>query len=222
MNQLINSLAATMTSREIATLTGSRHTDVVRSIKRLMDGEILTTPLALSDFEHKGNTYSQYHLDKRDSLVVVARLCPEFMAAIVDRWQELEGRQHQLPQTMAEALRLAADQQDKIEEQAAKIALDAPKVAYIEDYMKSDGLRGLQEAAKVLRFKPREFTDQLKADGFLYYLGNHLVPYQTHLDKKLFQLIEGNGSTGHAFSQTKITTTGMAYFAHRYTTELRQ
>lgn len=33
-----------------------------------------------------------YQLGKRDSLIVVAQLCPEFTARIVDRWQELEAQ----------------------------------------------------------------------------------------------------------------------------------
>ncbi len=32
-------------------------------------------------------------LNKRDSLGKVARLSPEFMAAIIDRWQELEAKE---------------------------------------------------------------------------------------------------------------------------------
>lgn len=32
----------------------------------------------------------EYLLNKRNSLVVVAQICPEFMARVVDRWQELE------------------------------------------------------------------------------------------------------------------------------------
>ena len=42
-----------------------------------------------------GQTYYEYHLTKRDSLIVVAQNCPEFTAAIVDRWQALENQQNQ-------------------------------------------------------------------------------------------------------------------------------
>ena len=40
-----------------------------------------------------GQTYECYHLNKRDSLVVVAQNCPQFTARIVDRWQELEEKE---------------------------------------------------------------------------------------------------------------------------------
>lgn len=49
---------------------------------------------------------------KRDSLIVVAQLCPEFTGAIVDRWLELEEQlkrsasepAYHLPTTYLEAL----------------------------------------------------------------------------------------------------------------------
>jgi hypothetical protein len=52
---------------------------------------------------------SVYRLGKRDSYVVVAQLCPEFTAKLVDRWQELEQQIRQpaaiaLPQDYIEAL----------------------------------------------------------------------------------------------------------------------
>lgn len=219
----IPTINKTMTTREIADLTGSRHGDVIRSIQRLMDDDILTTPLALSDFDVRGKTYQEYHLEKRDSLVVVARICPAFMAAIVDRWQELEGeKKFNLPQTMGEALRLAADQADIINEQAAKIEQDAPKVEFVEKYMGSSGLRGFRDAAKSLGFKPKAFTDQLKADRFVYYLDSALSASQRYIDQGLFKQIEGLGPNGHDYKQTKITTKGMNYFANRYATELSE
>lgn len=216
----IHAAITTMSSRDISALTGSQHKNVVRSIERLKIAGNLTAPPEPSPYDHRGNTYREYFLQKNDCLVVVAQLCPGFLVAIVNRWQELESKQFQVPRNMAEALRLAADQAEKIEEQAAKIQKDAPKIAYVDEYMNSSGLRGLQEAAKSLDFKPRQFTEALKSDGFLYYLGAGLVAYQKYIDKGLFKQVEGIGQGGHDFKQTKITTTGMAYFAHRYATEL--
>lgn len=82
-----------MSSREIAELTGKRHDNVMQVIASLMSAQILTPEIQESTFKHRGNEYSQWLLNKRDSLVLVARLSPEFMAAIVDRWQELEAKE---------------------------------------------------------------------------------------------------------------------------------
>ena len=106
-------VARTMSSREIAELVGSRHSDVMRTIDRLLDKRVISgcTPSAYTQ-EQNGQPYRQYLVCKRDSFVVVAQLCPEFTAALVDRWQELEqalATPTPLP-SYAETLRLYADQ----------------------------------------------------------------------------------------------------------------
>ena len=111
-------VARTMSSREIAELVGSRHSDVMRTIDRLLDKRVISgcTPSAYTQ-EQNGQPYRQYLVCKRDSFVVVAQLCPEFTAALVDRWQELEAQAAKpaifIPQTLPDALRLAADLADQ-------------------------------------------------------------------------------------------------------------
>ena len=87
-----------MTSIEISELTNSRHDNVKRSITRLSnDGVIQLPPLEvcgrINDLGLEQDT-SHYVFTgakgKRDTLVVIARLSPEFTAALVDRWEALE------------------------------------------------------------------------------------------------------------------------------------
>ncbi|MEH8031847.1 Rha family transcriptional regulator [Gallibacterium anatis] len=98
MNELlpINTKKAsiTMSSREIAELVEARHDSVKRTVERLQDkGLIQLTPL-VEVKNHLGQTVLEYQLIKRDTYVVVAQLCPEFTARLVDRWQELENQQN--------------------------------------------------------------------------------------------------------------------------------
>ena len=91
MNMLINTItSATMSSREIAELVGKQHSNIKISAERLAEKGVIGT-LATQEFNHNGNTYTEYLLNKRDSLIVVAQNCPEFTARIIDRWQELEA-----------------------------------------------------------------------------------------------------------------------------------
>ena len=83
----------TMSSREIADLTDKRHDNVMAVIRDLIIGGVLTSEIQELDYSHRGNTYKFFSLNKRDSIVVVARLNPKFMAAIVDRWDELEQKE---------------------------------------------------------------------------------------------------------------------------------
>lgn len=101
--------AQTMSSREIAELVEKRHDNVKRVIESCADRGVFTLPqieeTSFTGVDGRKQTASVYNLDKRSSLIVVAQLCPEFTARIVDRWQELEAKQATtLPQTYIEAL----------------------------------------------------------------------------------------------------------------------
>ncbi|EPS6319651.1 phage antirepressor KilAC domain-containing protein, partial [Escherichia coli] len=117
MNELINSSIIKMTSIEIAELVGSRPDNVKISIERLAESGVIQLP-ALQVFEKINNLGLRCSVEayvfegeqgKRDSIIVVAQLSPEFTARLVDRWRELEGATAKIPQTFSEALRLAAD-----------------------------------------------------------------------------------------------------------------
>ncbi|OEC42543.1 hypothetical protein A7D27_11735 [Pseudomonas sp. 1D4] len=96
---------ATMSSREIADLVESRHDNVKRTMERLSErGVIRFTPTEETSHQGAGaRSVEVYLVNKRDSFVVVAQLCPEFTARLVDRWQELEA-QASRPMTAAEQL----------------------------------------------------------------------------------------------------------------------
>lgn len=82
----------TMSSREIAKLTNKEHKNVLRVIRELLDGDILDAQYEPLKFNYRGQEFDYFELNKRDSIVLVARLSPQFMAAIIDRWNELEQR----------------------------------------------------------------------------------------------------------------------------------
>ncbi len=94
--QVTENAVVSMTSREITELTGKRHDNVMRTIHDLIADQILAPQIEELKFEYRGQWFDYYELSKRDSIVVVARLSPEFTAAVVDRWQELETQLHQL------------------------------------------------------------------------------------------------------------------------------
>lgn len=81
-----------MSSQDIAELVGSRHDKVKQSIERLAERGTIQLPPMGEVRNHLGQSVSVYQIAKRDSFVVVAQLSPEFTAALVDRWQELEGQ----------------------------------------------------------------------------------------------------------------------------------
>lgn len=142
MNSLISNTAMSMTSQEIADLVDSRHDDVKRSIERIAARGVIAYP-PMADVQEIGGNNRKYTTQvyvfsgeqgKRDSIVVVAQLSPEFTARLVDRWQELEnGSGFRIPATLSEALQLAADQAKQIEQ-------DKPKVQHYDAVVERSGL----------------------------------------------------------------------------------
>lgn len=124
---LITSITTpTMSSQQIAELTDKRHDNVKRTIEDLAQRG-LVHPQSEDEWStdklDRPRATRIYRVGKRDSFVVVAQLSPEFTAALVDRWQELEGQvagRPAVPQSLPEALRLAAD----LAEQKAALALE--------------------------------------------------------------------------------------------------
>lgn len=213
MNQLIVNDAVTMSSREIAELVQSKHSDVKRSAERLAAGGVLTAPLAQFDFEHNGNVYQEYRFNKRDSLVVVARLSPEFTAAVVDRWQELEeGGNISVPRSLPEALRLAADLAEQKEQLTLQLAAAAPKVEFVDRYCTASGSLSFRQVAKLLKAKETEFRLFLIENDIMYRLGGALTPRHQHIDAGRFEVKTGTSNTSnHAFSQARFTAKGVKW-----------
>ncbi|MBH9718919.1 phage antirepressor KilAC domain-containing protein [Burkholderia contaminans] len=230
----------TMSSREIADLVGSRHDNVRVTIERLTERGVIALP-AMQEKATGGRPSVEYVFSgeqgKRDSIVVVAQLSPEFTARLVDRWHELETQAakpaFQIPQTLGEALRLAAD----LEEQRAALALEneakskliaqqKPAVEFAEAVQASDGSITIGQLAKLLvkqgvNTGERRLRAVLKQDGFLMESGE---PYQRHM--KYFEVAVNKWETPSGrISITfvaRITPEGEKYFLKRYGQRPRQ
>jgi len=100
MNALTRIKELTLTSREMAELVELRHDNVKRTIETLIEKGVIVRPQIEDEQETdkmgRPRTISVYVFSgekgKRDSIVVVAQLSPEFTARLVDRWQELENK----------------------------------------------------------------------------------------------------------------------------------
>lgn len=220
--ELIKAQQLTMSSREIAELTAKRHDNVMRTIQDLYDKRLI----ALPHFEEVSNPgpgplmLKQWRVGKRDSYVIVAQLSPEFTARLVDRWQELEAEQApRVPQTLSEALRLAADQADQIEKQQLVIEQQKPAVEFVESYVHADGLMGFRQVAKLLGANERKFRQMLLDQGVMYYLAGVLTPMVQHIKAGRFEVKTGEADNGHAFTAAKFTPKGVEYVSRLWRCE---
>lgn len=120
----------TMGSREIAELCGKEHRHVMRDIENLNDTYVEMSLPKVGQCSYKadnGRQYKEYLLTQDHCIDLITGYSREIRIRINRRWKELEQQvaapSFQIPQTLGEALQLAANQ-------ALQIEQDAPKVAH--------------------------------------------------------------------------------------------
>lgn len=147
-----------MTSIEIAELVGSRPDNVKISIERLAKSGVIQLP-ALQVFEKINNlglrrSVEAYAFEgeqgKRDSIIVVAQLSPEFTARLVDRWRELEEQVRQ-PLTEIEMIAAmaanAVQQQKRLHVVESKVSQVVETVEQIKKGNMPEGYIGYRQLA---------------------------------------------------------------------------
>ncbi|WP_225616687.1 phage antirepressor KilAC domain-containing protein [Variovorax sp. 38R] len=223
----IDSGRLTMSSREIADLTGRDHDNVRRDIKNMAE------QLSLS-FEEKvepstgGRPSRIFLLPKRETLILVSGYSVELRARIIDRWQELEAGAppalnmrdpRQLVTAALQLIEVNQELQATIDQQQRKIDDDAPKVDGFERIARSDGSLCITDAAKTLQVQPRSLTQLLQEKGWIYRrpMGSGWLAYQDriqsgHMEHKV---TTGEKSDGREWSNTqaRITPKGLAKLA---------
>ncbi|HAM9650565.1 TPA: DNA-binding protein [Escherichia coli] len=226
MNELINNNAIKMTSIEIAELVGSQHGNVRISIERLAKRGVIQLP-PMQKVENKQtispNKFTSVYIfegeqGKRDSIIVVAQLSPEFTARLVDRWRELEGATAKIPQTFSEALRLAADLEDQKAELEKQLALAAPKVDFADRVGEASGIL-IGNFAKVVGIGPNKLFAWMRDHKILIASGSRRnVPMQEYMDRGYFAVKETAVNTNHGIQisfTTKITGRGQQWLTRK-------
>lgn len=220
MNALIMNPAAvlTMSSREIADLTSKQHQHVKRDIEKMF-AELQ------EDVSKFGRIYRdsmnrqqiEYQLDRELTETLLTGYSALLRRKVIARWRLLEaGAQHtpQVPTTFAGALLLAAQQAAQIEQQQTQLALAAPKVAFVDRYVDSTGLKGFREVAKLLRANEARFSEFLIENKVMYRLNRRLVAYQQHIDAGRFAVKTGTCQhSNHAFAHCQFTPKGVEWIA---------
>lgn len=203
-----------MSSREIAELTGSTHDNVLKTVRALVDRGLVLANETPYTHPQNGQTYTEFNLNYRDTMVAVSGYSPELRAKIIDRWLELEtsAPAHALPQTFAQALMLAAQQAEQIEQQQAQLAIAAPAVAFVDRFVQADGLKGFREVCKLLKANESRFREFVIAKKIMYRLGGVLTAHQQHIDAGRFEVRAGEAND-HAYTTTKFSPKGVQWIA---------
>ena len=211
----------TMSSREIATLCEKQHGHVCRDIEQLNQTyeQMGLSKIGQGYYTHP-STGSQQHreflLTKEQSIDLVTGYRADIRIRINRRWQELENQQQiKVPQTLPEALRLAAD----LAEQNTVLQLEnqtlKPKADAYDRFLDSDGLMTSGAIGKLLGYKSaQEFNDAIHAKGVAFKSSGVWQFYASFKDKHIGKMV---GWEREEFNKAGVTlkwkTVAIDYFS---------
>ena len=213
----------TMTSLEIAELTGKEHGHVRRDIVRMLDQ--LGKDVSQFGYIYK-DAYNRdqdaYHLPYDETVCLLTGYDVRARMAVIKRWRELEQATAKpqlpgVPQTFAQALRLAAEQAEVIEQQALQLEAAKPAVEFVDRYCDATGVMGFRQVAKMLKVKEHVFSTFLIERKIMYRLGGSLTPHAQHLDTGRFVVKAGHAEkNNHAFNSARFTPKGVQWVAGEF------
>lgn len=171
-----------------------------------------------------GRSRRGYSFPKREACLMAMSYSYDLQAKVFDRMTELErSAAPSLPASFAEALRLAADQAEQIEQQQKALAIAAPKVEFVEQYVESTGTMTFRQVAKLLKANEREFRRFLEEMSIMYKLGGEWTAYQNHIQAGRFEVRTGTAThNDHAFTSAKFTPKGVEYVSGLWRKHMEQ
>lgn len=189
-------------SREVAAMVDKNHADLLRDIKKYVD-TLGKSNFALADFfiestyeDAQGKPRPHFLLTRKGCDMVANKMTGEkgvlFTAAYVTKFEEMERtiKSQQLPQTFAQALRLAAE----LEEQKERLQLEnkqkeqiinelQPKATYYDLVLQTKSVVAITKIAKDYGLSGQALNAMLHELGVQYKQGDCWLLYQRYADK---------------------------------------
>ncbi len=167
-----------------------------------------------------GRSLPCYRMPKREACLMAMSYSYELQAIVFDRMTELEQQpQFKIPQTLPDALRLAADLSEQLQKQEEQLAIAAPKVEALDRIATADGLLCITSAAKHLQVRPKDLFAMLQERQWIYrrtggggWLGYSSKTQQGLLEHKVTVVSRSDGSE-KVTEQVLVTGKGMAKLA---------
>jgi Rha family phage regulatory protein len=228
------SIKETMSSLQIAEITEKRHDAVLRDIRNLLDQGVGAHNFVESSYNNSQNKELPcFILTKKGCLILASGYNALLREKIINRWEELELQHRnggfQIPQTLSEALMLAAEQTKQLEqakaekqlleakahEQERVIQEQAPKVEYYDDVLNSTSTYTATQIAKEFGWGAETLNRKLKEKGVQYKQSGQWLLYAKYQDKGYTRTVTRSytGTSGkiHTSQQTVWTEPGRQF-----------
>lgn len=206
----------TMSSLEIAELTGKQHSHVMRDIRAILEQGVNESNFGLVNYKDlKGENRPMYNLTKKGCLILSSGYDALLRERIINRWEELELEKRVLfkvPTTFAEALRFAAEKQEEVERQQKLLEEQAPKAEYFDALVDRKLNINFRDTAKELGIKEKDFIQFLMDKQYIHRdKKKQIKPIASYVEKGIFEIKEWSNEhkTGN---QTLIAPKGRENF----------
>ncbi len=160
---------------------------------------------------------ASYELTLDQCMLVGMRESKAVRRSVLQKLKELEGPRviATLPDfsNPAAAARAWAEQFELQQAACQALIEAAPKIAFVEKYVDSTGLKGFRQTAKLLKANESRFREFLIDKKIMYRMGGEWQAYQPHIDAGRFEVRAGTTDGGHAFNQSKFTPKGVTWVA---------
>lgn len=228
--------AQTMSSLQIAELTGKQHSHIMRDIRALLEQGVQESNFGLSytirQLPNGGSKQEPYYqLTKTGCLILASGYNAVLREKIINRWIELEteaAKQYQVPTSFREALLLAAAQQEQIEEQQKLLVAQTEqirdlnaaneemriKVSYYDQILESKSTVTTTQIAQDYGMSAKKFNIELRNLKIQRKVGGQWIlyaPYNTmgYVHSETF--IPECSTTGKVVMTTKWTQKGRLF-----------
>ncbi|MGF6694780.1 phage antirepressor YoqD-like protein [Metapseudomonas resinovorans] len=217
-------VARTMSSTEIANLTGKAHKNVLADIRSMFaELEIDSAEFSAQYKDSTGRALPCFHLDRELTDTLLTGYSAKMRRAVIHRWHELEQQAAPvIPRTLPEALRLAADLADQNNQLRVVLQEQAPKLEALDRIAAARGTLCLTDAAKHLGIPRNKLIEWLRANRWIYRREGsaHWLAYQPRMASGVLEhkvTVIGTDEIGdqRLASQVRVTPKGLATLAQK-------
>ncbi|MFI8479659.1 phage antirepressor KilAC domain-containing protein [Pseudomonas sp. NPDC078700] len=227
MNQVMKiDKQVTMSSREIADICEKLHRNVVRDIQRM----IKELKLDVLSFEHiyqdsQNRSQTEYLLPRDLTETLLTGYSIPLRHRVVTRLRELESvsqPRSMIPQTLPEALRLAADMAEQNSHLRLVVDEQQPKVEALERIAVACGSMCLTDAAKQLGVQRIHLLNWMAANRWIYRRSGSArwIAFDPRLragllEHKVTVISPGDELEERIASQVRVTAKGLSVLAQK-------
>lgn len=200
------------------------HSDFMRKVPEVLGEEGSRN---FSDtYTHPQNkqTYPCYVFQKREACLMAMSYSYDLQAEIYDRMTAMEQMvlQPKLPSNFKEALQFLIEAEEQKEQLAFQviqqqqvIEVIQPKADVYDIIANRDNTYTIRDTAKLLKMRPKDLTDWLLANGWIYGKTSATYkPFAAH-DRNHLKLVASNYGT-----QVRVTGKGLVWLARKLKVEL--